>query len=326
MNLIQLKTAILENNIPQDLLIFICKDPQDKSKKQDDNAIANAKYLALTYTREIAKQRGLTIRFVDTLSSCTLSTTQKLFDFDSDSFSLNVLLVDNFEEKFSDYTAFNNTIIICNTVSKNILPMVSLYSVQFFSPSPIILFSYIRSNWRGIDLTPNGSNILKLLEVTDGNLFRIEQELNKTLLFAEEERSHIFDLMLNSPNTTLSAKTFDVWKFSDAILDKNRLKVFSDMGYLKKSGKFDAIGLSTILINKITNILMALSCSTNNPEQDLGMSAKQYYFLRRSNRYSRTFLEKKLKFLSNIDLELKQSKLSLTPFDLLTYIVSNMLS
>lgn len=98
------------------------------------------------------------------------------------------------------------------------------------------------------------------------------------------------------------------------------------MGYLKKSGKFDAIGLSTILINKITNILMALSCSTNNPEQDLGMSAKQYYFLRRSNRYSRTFLEKKLKFLSNIDLELKQSKLSLTPFDLLTYIVSNMLS
>ena len=312
MQLIDLKKSIKEKDIPDDFLIFVCPETD---------------FLAKQYIEEISIVKNMTINKINSLQETITSAMSLVFNYNS---YLNVLTVDNFDEKFTDYEQFTNTIVLCKKVDKSIIARVDDYCVSFVLPEPWQIIDYIKVSCKGLDdehaealynccARLGTDNKLKV------DLYRIKNELDKIKLFDPSKANSIVEGLLLATDTDLvqQVKTYDL---VDAIIKK-------DLNFIKAAWKvrnycdFQATYLTALLVPKFRDICLVLAPTAT--AEAMHMSLKQFSYLK--SQYSRIpgFIERAkniLKFISDIDRRLKEGKLDLDEYQKEDYILSRILS
>ena len=299
MTLIDLKNFITNKIMPSDFMIFINKD---------------CPFLAAQYIKALGE---LSVGGITKINSIYESQQSSIMLLTTSTETLNVLTVETFDERSEDYTQFENTIVVCDQVSKDIAKNVEKYIIKFPKPTDWQLFDYAKTICPTID----DEDLQWLVRATDCDIDRVTNELAKVSLFGKSEQKEVFAAIRFDPQSDLyRADLFDI---VNALVNGDQTVLYD---FIKHDGY--EIHEPVVLANRALSSLKNIILIARNPQLsavDLGVSAGQYNFIK--NRYRSLNIEavrQKIKFLSNFDLLLKTSQLDLDKRDMLSYLVSNL--
>ena len=299
MTLIELKNFINNKIVPSDFMIFVSKD---------------CPFLANQYVKALGELSAGGIKKINSVyepqqSSIMLLTTPAE--------TLNVLTVETFDERSEDYTQFENTIVVCDQVAKDIAKNVENYIIKFPKLEEWQIFDYAKKLCPAVD----DEDLLWLVKATDNSIERVINELGKASLFSKNEQKEVFSAIRFDPQTDLyKADLFDI---VNALVAGDQAVLFD---FLKHDGH--EIHEPVVLANRTLSSLKNIILIARNPQltaADCGVSPGQFNFIR--NRYRSLNVDavrQKIKFLSNFDLMLKASQLELDKRAMLNYLITNL--
>ncbi len=299
MTLIELKDCITNKIVPSDFMIFVNKDNS---------------FLASQYVKALEE---LSIGGINKISSIYEPQQSSLMLLTDTEGVLNVLITDTFDERSEDYSQFENTIVVCEQVSKDIVKNVENYVIKFPKLTDWQICDYAKT------LCPNveESELMWLVQASDNSIERVCNELDKVSLFNKTEQKEILAAIRFDPQTDLYK--VDLFTIVNALVEGN-LPVLFD--FLKHDGY--EIYEPVVLVNRALSSLKNIILVTQNVDlaaEALGVTDKQHYKL--MSKYRSLNIEavkQKIKFLTNFDLMLKTSQLEINKRDMLSYIVSNL--
>ena len=299
MTLIDLKNFINNKIVPSDFMIFVSKD---------------CPFLANQYVKVLGE---LSIGGINKINSIYEPQQSSIMLLATPTDTLNVLYTDTFDERSEDYTQFENTIVVCEQVSKDIAKNVEKYIIKFPKLTDWQIFDYAKTICPIIDT----EDLQWLVNATDCDIERVLNELDKVSLFSKSEQKEVFSAIRFDPQTDLyKADLFDI---VNALVAGDQAILFD---FLKHDGY--EIHEPVVLANRTLSSLKNIILIARNPQltaTDLGVSPGQFNFIR--NRYRSLNVDairRKIKFLSNFDLMLKTSQLELDKRDMLSYLISNL--
>lgn len=289
MTLLELKKAIKNQELDDNLIIFVADDY----------------FLPKQYLEAICQLKCSKENRISSIYEPINSTMSLIFNFES---YINTLYVDTFEEQASNYSIFKNTIVFCHKIDKAIIEKTASYTVKIDSPQDWQVKDYISIYCPGLDP--------KLIDYfyacTKGNMYKIENELDKIKLFDVDKRNSALTALLREENTDLikEVSTFDFCEY----LAEGNIEAVRRSLYVRDYCDFQATFLVSILIQKFRAIAGCLE--TNLSADDLGLSIGQYKYLKyikykQGKKPNSKFIEKSLKFLTEIDYKLKTGKLDI---------------
>jgi hypothetical protein len=299
MTLIELKKFIIDKIAPSDFMIFITKDNQ---------------FLASQYVKALG---DLSISGINKISSIYEPQQSSLMMLTATEGMLNVLYTDTFDERSEDYSQFENTIVVCEQVSKDIAKNVENYVIKFPKLEEWQICDYAKT------LCPNieESDLMWLIQTSGNNIERIINELDKVALFDKNEQKEIFSAIQFDPQSDLYK--VDLFTVVNALVEGDLMMLYDFMKY----NGYD-VHEPVVLVNRALMSLKNIILVTKNPQlsaEALGVTEKQKYALtRKYQSLNENAVRQKLKFLTNFDLMLKTSQLELNKRDMMNYIINNM--
>lgn len=283
MNIKDFKQELINKTLSNDLVIFICPNKNT--------------FLAEMYTDEICEQNNFSKNYIMTLRETTESALSLVIDFSSD---LNILKNDIFSEQADDYSAFKNCIVICNKVDKSILEKVKNYIIEIPELVDWQISAYIQSICSGI--TPEDADFI--VKILNKNIFKISSFAKQISLFEDDlQHEKVYELLEDLDETS----HVEVFKVIDAMLNKDKkfLSNFLKHDLKYSAAEVDPIGLTTLTLTKLKNILM-LNYKSGVDEQLLGLSSKNIMYIKNNSRnISLDRIVKMINFLSNINSRLR---------------------
>ena len=299
MTLIELKNFITNKIVPSDFMIFVSKD---------------CPFLANQYAKALGE---LSVGGINKINSIYEPQQSSIMLLATPTEALNVLITDTFDERSEDYTLFENTIVVCEQVSKDIEKNVEKHVIKFPKLTEWQIFDYAKTICPNID----ADDLLWLVKATDNDIDRVINELDKVALFNKTEQKEVFSaIRFDQQSDLYKADLFDI---VNALVLGDQAVLFD---FVKHNG-WD-IHEPVVLANRALSSLKNIILTVRNPQlsaADLGVSPGQYNFIK--NRYRSLNVEAvkyKIKFLSNFDLLLKTSQLELDKRDMLSYLISNL--
>ena len=299
MTLIDLKNFITNNIVPSDFMIFVGKD---------------CPFLAHQYVKALGE---LSVGGINKVNSIYEPQQSSIMLLASSTGALNVVFTDTFDERSEDYTQFENTIVVCDQVSKDIAKNVEKYIIKFPKLTEWQIFDYAKTICPSID----DEDLSWLVKATDNDIDRVINELDKVALFHKKEQKEIFAAVRFDPQSDLyKADLFDI---VNALVLGDQVVLFD---FLKHDGWdiHEPVVLANRALSSLKNIIL-IARNAQLSAADLGVSTSQYNFIK--SRYRSLNVEAvkyKIKFLSNFDLLLKTSQLELDKRDMLSYLISNL--
>ena len=299
MTLIDLKNFITNNIVPSDFMIFVNKD---------------CPFLAYQYVKALGE---LSVGGINKINSIYEPLQSSIMLLAAPTGALNVVFTDTFEERSEDYTQFENTIVVCDQVSKDIAKNVEKYIIKFPKLTEWQIFDYAKTICPTID----DEDIKWLVNATDCDIVRVLNELNKVALFGKSEQKEVFSAIRFDTQSDLYQ--VDLFTIVNALIAGDQAVLFD---FLKHDGW--ELHEPVVLANRAISSLKSIILIARNPQltsADCGVSPGQYNFIK--SRYRSLNVEavkQKLKFLSNFDLLLKTSQLELNKRDMMSYLISNL--
>ena len=299
MTLIDLKNFITNNIVPSDFMIFVSKD---------------CPFLATQYVKALCE---LSVGGVNKINSIYEPQQSSIMLLTTSTEALNVLYTDTFDERAEDYNQFENTIVVCDQIDKDIVKQVEKYTIKFPKLTDWQIFDYAKTICPIID----DEDIKWLVKATDCDIDRVINELAKVALFNKNEQKEVFAAIRFDPQSDLYKA--DLFAIVNALVAGDQAALFD---FLKHDGW--EIHEPVVLANRAISSLKNIILIARNPQlsaTDLGVSLGQFNFIR--SRYKSLNVEAvraKIKFLSNFDLMLKTSQLELDKRDMLSYLVNNL--
>ena len=299
MTLIELKNFITNKIVPSNFMIFVSKD---------------CPFLANQYIKTLGE---LSVGSINKISSIYEPQQSSIMLLATPTEAINVLVTETFDERSEDYSQFENTIVVCEQVSKDIAKNVEDYIIKFPKLEEWQIFDYAKTLCPSID----DEDLLWLVKASDNSVERVINELGKVSLFNKNEQKEIFSAIRFDPQTDLyKADLFDI---VNALVSGDHKVLFD---FLKHDGH--EIHEPVVLANRTLSSLKNIILIARNPQlsaADCGVSPGQFNFIK--NRYKSLNVEavkQKIKFLSNFDLLLKTSQLDLDKRDMLNYLILNL--
>lgn len=282
MKIEQLKASIENNTLDDQLIIFLNSEHS---------------FIADQYIHEIANLKHKPIEYIEDLSM--FGATDSLFEELVEDTTIKVLRVEQFESISMGLNSAENLIIVCNSISDDIKERFAYSIVEVPKLLEWQIKDFIYTNLPGVDKTLCDW----LYNITKGDIFRIQQEVDKLKLFSEsEQKFNIEDFIRDDIFSDLC--TYTIFNLTDAILVKDLDKVGN---ILKDVEKIDVepMGLLTTLYNNFKNVINVQL--TNNPTADsLGMKQGQFNAIRhKCGYYNKVSLSRILEFLTDIDRQIK---------------------
>ena len=297
--LIDLKNFITNNIVPSDFMIFVSKD---------------CPFLAHQYVKALGE---LSVGGITKINSVYEPLQSSIMLLATPTEALNVLYTETFDERSEDYTQFENTIVVCEQVSKDIAKNVEDYIIRFPKLEEWQIFDYAKTLCNNLD----DEDISWLVKATDCSIERVTSELNKVSMFNKNEQKEIFAaIRFDQKSDLYKADLFDI---VNALVAGDQQVLFD---FIRHDGH--EIHEPVVLANRTLSSLKNIILIARNPQlkaTDCGVSAGQYNFIK--NRYRSLNVEAvkhKIKFLSNFDLLLKTSQLDLDKRDMLSYLINNL--
>ena len=299
MTLMDLKKFITDKIVPSDFMIFVSKD---------------CPFLALQYVKALG---DLSISGINKISSIYEPQQSSLMLLTTTEGVLNVLYTDTFDERSEDYSQFENTIVVCEQVAKDIAKNVENYTIKFPKLTDWQICDYAKTLCPHVE----ESELMWLVQASDSSIERVLNELDKVALFSKSEQREVLAAIRFDPQTDLyKANSLTI---QEALAEGN-MPVLLD--FIRHNGYeyIEPVALANGTLTRLKNIILV----SQNPMltgADCGISDKYCGFLRR-NYYSLSIeaVKQKIKFLTNFDLMLKTSQLELNKRDMFNYLVSNL--
>lgn len=299
MTLMELKNFINNGTMPSDFMIFVSKDNN---------------FLLTQYVEAIGKLANGGITKINSIYEPQQSSIALLTAVPD---TVNVLKVDTFDERAEDYSQFENTIVVCEQVDKNIAKNVDSYIIKFPKLEEWQIFDYAKTLCPSLD----DDDILWLVKVTNNDIDRVLNELAKVSIFDKNEQKAIFSSIRFDQHTDLY--TADLFTIVNALVEGDMPVLFE---FLRHNGYDDLepVMLANRAFTSLKNILL-VSQNPGLTAEDCGVSAGQFKFLKYKYRsLNIDAVRQKIKFLTNFDLALKTSKLDLSKRDMLNYLISHL--
>lgn len=301
MKIEQLKEQIENKTISNDLLILV-------SEKDD--------FVAQQYIHEIATIKSLPIKMVETIDELFIS--DNVFFEETDN-SLNVLQIDTFDCERDDLPLLANTIIMCKGVKDSTKQLISEYICEIPTLTAQNIKEYIMSMCDGLSTEA----VNWLYDITNGNIYRIQQEIDRLNLFNKDEQLFCLDKFIED-GLYDDLTNFNIFNLTNAIMKRDVQSVHDILAEIQNMD-VDPFGLLTILYNSFKN-LIKVQLTSNPTAESLGISPKQFSAIKYNNvgRFSTEGLNTIIEFLTNIDFRIKNGDL---PTDILIeYIITTILS
>ena len=299
MTIMELKNSITSGIVPSEFLILVNKDN---------------KFLAKQYVDALG---DLAPGGIHKISSIYDPFQSSLALLTAPEGCINVLTVDNFDERAEDYSQFENTIVICEQVDKTINKAVEDYTIKLPKFEEWQICDYAKTICPHVE----EEELMWLVQAADGSIERVINELDKVKMFDKNDQKQILAAIRFDPQTDLYK--VDLFTIVNALVDGD-LAVLYEFLKRKNYEVLDPIMLSNRVLTSLKNIILV----TQNPgltAEDCGVSPAQYRALKYKYRSLNVdAVRQKIKFLTNIDLALKSSQLEMSKEDLLNYLVSNM--
>lgn len=299
MTLMDLKKFITDKIVPSDFMIFVSKDNQ---------------FLASQYIKALG---DMSIGGINKINSIYEPQQSSLMLLTNTEGALNVLYTDTFDERSEDYNQFENTIVVCEQVSKDIAKNVENYIIKFPKLEEWQICDYAKT------LCPNieEDDLLWLVKATDNDIERVTNELAKVSLFEKDEQKEVFAAIRFDPQTDLYKA--DLFTVVNALVEGD-FPILYDFIMHRGYEIHEPVVLVNRALTSLKNIIL-VSQNANLKAEDCGVSAGQFKFIK--YKYKSLNVEaakQKIKFLTNFDLMLKTSQLDLNKRDMLSYIISNL--
>lgn len=286
MTLQELKSKILENTLDSKPIIF---------------KTSGSTFLAKHYIHEIAKVKKLEIEYVEDLSSLLSSSWDIFNETTGDSAtSLNVIYSEVYLWGSNSLNDLTDVIIVVSKFSdKSIEKELSEYIITLPKLERWQMKDYAYSILPGLKST----DLDVLLNLCGDDIYRLQQELDKFLIFQESERKYLFeDFVLDGALSDLS--TYDIFKLSNALTSYDLTTVKNIYRELDRIDVTD-FALLVLMLKNFRNIIM-VQLSTNPTPENTGLEGKQLYAIKRIPRvYSQEQLVYIYRTLCELDLKVK---------------------
>lgn len=299
MTLIELKKYIANNTVPSDFMIFVAKD---------------CHFLASQYVQAIGNLAEGGVRKISSIYEPSQSSLALLTTAEN---TINILKVETFDERAEDYTQFENTIVVCDQIDKSIAKNVESYIIKFPKLEEWQTIDYAKTICKYVDET----DLTWLVQVTNNNIERVINELEKVALFSKEDQKTVFASIRFDPQTDLYKQ--DLFSVVNALVEGD-FSVLYD--FIRHNGyeEIEPVVLANRTLSSLKNIILI----TQNPgltAEDCGVSAGQFRFLKyKYHSLNLEAIKQKIKFLVKFDLDLKTSRLDMSKRDMLNYLISNL--
>ena len=281
MDIVELKKCIESNNISNSPLIF----------KYQDN-----KYLAYQYASEIAKRRGLSKLYINSLSEIARDDLM----FDSTPTYLYIYDTDNFSEDLVEEDT--DVIVICSKVSES----VKIDYIDFPKALAWQVEDFVKMRLPGL----NELQIKWLCEISKHDIFRLDNECKKLEIFSDAEQRIIFD-MINEDNGFSDMNSLTIFNFTNAVIKKDIPTIQAVLSDLKNID-IEGTGLITIFHKQFKNII-DIQLNPKATSQSLGMTPKQFNAIKYNcGKYSDSQLIKIFTFITDLDRRLKLGEFQFT--------------
>lgn len=298
MTLMELKKSITDKIVPSEFMIFVSKE---------------CPFLASQYVKTLG---DLAVGGINKINSIYEPQRSSILLLTESEGVLNVLYTDTFDERAEDYSQFENTVVVCDQVTKEIDKAVENYVIKFPKLEDWQICDYAKTICQGVE----ESELMWLVQASGNSIERVVNELDKVALFGKNEQNEIFAAIRFDPQTDLY--NTDLFAIVNALVEGD-LPVLYD--FINHDGW--EIHEPVMLVNRALTSLKNIIIISQNPNvkaDDCGVSAGQFKFIKYKYRSLNVEAAKqKLKFLANFDLMLKTSQLDLNKRDMLSYVISN---
>ena len=298
MTLRELKLSIQSKDVPDTFFVFVCP-PNDY-------------FLATSYIDAICESKQLEKVIAESIFNQE-SALSLVMGFEND---FRVVFTDTFEEACADYSKFTNTAVVCSKVDKKLEKAVAEYVIAV----PAVVDWQVKDFIKQKAPKLTDQNIDELYLASGGNMYMLDNMLTKITLFPEKEQSTIAFEIAHEPGSHL----YDTPTYTlvDGII-KNDRDAVKKYVLTNQTSKDEFLGLVNLLLSKVKALLWVEY--SNKTAAELGMSDKQYYFLKnhRSGQ-SMAALQQKLKVLTSLDLQLKSGLLDISNQRQIDYLIAKL--
>ena len=298
MTLMELKKSITDKIVPSEFMIFVSKD---------------CPFLANQYAKALG---DLAVGGINKITSIYEPQRSSILLLTESEGVLNVLYTDTFDERSEDYSQFENTIVVCEQVAKEIDKAVENYVIKFPKLEDWQICDYAKTICSGVE----ENEIMWLVQASGNSIERVVNELDKVALFSKNDQNEILAAIRFDPQTDLY--NTDIFAIVNAIVEGDMPVIYD---FINHAGWeiYEPVMLVNRALTSLKNIII-VSQNPNVKADDCGVSTGQYKFIKYKYRSLNVEAAKqKLKFLTNFDLMLKTSQLDLNKRDMLSYVISN---
>ena len=258
MTLKELKEKLEKKEVPTSLIIFVCKDNT---------------FLAKQYIDEIRKLSTKSIQYIENLKEAAAESSNIFFDVNPADEDIKILYQDKFDYTDSELCNVTNTLVVCSSIEKDSEEIFRDYIIECPKIENWQLKDYAYSILQGVPQ----NKIDWLIENCNSDIFRLQQEIDRFILFTEAERKYAFDDFYNDGiYDDLSSQT--IFNFTNAIAKKDIASTLEIIKHIKNID-ISEMGLITILYNNFKNILK-IQLSPNATAESLKIPSKQFYAIK----------------------------------------------
>lgn len=296
MDLQTFKTNVLNGQPPTQLVVLLC---------------AENFFIADQYINTLCAKTGKEKQLINSIFEQD-SANSLVFDYTE---TINVLKTETFNEAAEDYSAFENTIIICNKLEKKLESALADYIIKIPALKDWQVFDYIKQVCPELD----DLEIKWLYNASGKNIYKIESELDKLLLFHPKERKKALACLRFSQDSDLY--NLSIFEFCDAII-YNRKDILVEYFRHRATTNFELMPVIGVLLPKIRNLILVKYAGKKAAE--IGISDGQYYYLTKDPYLPLERLQKLLQVVSNVDLQLKSGLLDIPKDAQIDYVISKL--
>jgi hypothetical protein len=296
MELSKFKENVLNGQLPTQLIVLLC---------------AENFFIADQYINTLCAKTGKEKKIVNSIFEQE-SALSLVFDYTE---TINVLKTETFSEVAEDYSIFENTIVVCNKLEKKLESALADYIIKIPALKDWQVIEFIKQVCPELDEL----EAKWLYNAAGKNIYKIESELEKVLLFHPKERKKALACLRYSKDSDLY--NLSIFELCDAII-YNRRDILVEYLRHRSIVNFELMSLVGALVPKIRNLILVKYAGKT--AADLGISDGQYYYLSKDPYLPLERLQSLLQDVSNIDLQLKSGLLDIPKDAQIDYVLAKL--
>lgn len=306
--LAELKKAILNKKIDDNLLVFCYKD---------------VSFIAHQYAHAIADIKNLNLSVEEDFDAKFLDFQNSMFDF-SDIDCLRLFEVDKFSTKLTkELSNIKNTIVICKDVDDKTLKQLKELEMyfEFDKMQEWQIIDYMKAVCKGL----NESKIKWLCSIANKDIYRLDNEMKKISCFEIEKQDDVFD-MIDLDNGYSDLTELKIFDLSNAICARDYKEVDR---ILKEIDNLNVEAMSLIAILKRQfKLIVQIQLNSTVTAESLNIKSVQFNIIRNKNcnKFTSDKLKSIYEFLNDFDYKLKSGLLDINKNSLIDYILCEILS